>query len=152
MTKKKTKAAVGVSPDTLEMALNSLTINSNATEHEGVSLQIPTSSVSAQVLRSASYFDRFPEFTVDNSAPLCDEFNRLAKVKAWGKKKDDYKEQRLMCLTIEFDRYYGHLTTSNLEAWQNLCAEVVPDSTLPQSVTQCRKVSVWKITHSRKRF
>jgi len=152
MTKKKTKAGGGVSHDELETALSSLTISSSVAENEDVSIQTLSSSLPDQILRGASYFDSFPDFTEDKSAPIRHEFDRLAKANGWGKKKDDYKEQRLICLTMEFDRYYKQLTTTNLEAWQILCAEIMPGSPVPPSITQCKKVSDPSVTTVWQRF
>lgn len=140
MARTKSTAAIKAAASTLETALKSLAISSSASDTHGVSIDTPTSSASSQVARIASYFDCFAGFEANNAAPIRDEFNRLATHQKWSKKSETYKEQRLICLTMEFDRCYGHLTSTNLEAWQGLCSEIMPDASIPTSINQCKKV------------
>lgn len=133
MTKHSAKANAQTT-EGLESALSSLDISSNAADQDGVNVN------KGQAAQSATYFDRFPEFKVNNAAPIRDEFRRLAKEQGWGKKSANFKTQHLMCMTMEFDRYHGQLTSTNLQAWQQLCIEIARDQPVPGSITKCKKV------------
>jgi len=140
MIKKKSKSTAAAA-EALETARSSRTVSSSIADTDGVHLDTPTSAIAGDIKTGVSFFDRFPNFSANNAAPIQDESDRLAKSQGWGKKSDEYKAQCLTCLTMEFDRYYGHLTNNNLEGWQMLCAELLPGTPLPGSVNQCKKVS-----------
>jgi hypothetical protein len=91
----------------------------------------------------SSYWDSYPDFDHNPTAPVRDEFQRLAKLTGWmgkGKaKKATCREEWGRCFQSEFEKYYG-TDTSSLVGWQTLCREVGLNI-IPESVTKCKRVS-----------
>ncbi|GAB7347992.1 hypothetical protein MBLNU459_g5490t1 [Dothideomycetes sp. NU459] len=97
------------------------------------------------------FFDEFMHFTRDPTAPILDEFYRLAAQQGWGKKTK--KKMRQVCLAEEMTDtfagldiggvavYTGSANTAGsdkLHHWQALCAELCMTH-IPGSITQCKK-------------
>lgn len=95
------------------------------------------------LLPMSSYWSSFSDFDHNPTAPVRDEFQRLAKLKGWmgkGKKKTNRRHEEWgQCFQSEFEKYYGD-DTSSLAGWQTLCREVGLD-VIPESVTKCKRVS-----------
>ena len=86
---------------------------------------------------AGSWFIKFHPFVYDHTAPLEDNFYRLAAERKWGEKLT--RKRWAQCQIEEFGNAYGTDTTK-LEAWQSLCREVRIEGPMT-SITQCRKVS-----------
>ncbi|KIM22432.1 hypothetical protein M408DRAFT_332933 [Serendipita vermifera MAFF 305830] len=96
----------------------------------------------------SSYWNQYPEFHHDGSAPIKKEFRRLAQLKGWvgndPKKRELFRKEWGKCFRSEFSMYYGH-DASSLAGWQSLCKEVGLDN-IPKSVEECKaalKGKVW---------
>lgn len=87
-----------------------------------------------------SFFDEFPDFIPNPSAPISQEFARLAAQRKWkrGSKSKKYEINWRKCVTMEFENSYGR-GFSKLESWQNLCVDVGIDPL--SSITECKEVS-----------
>lgn len=85
------------------------------------------------------YFDRFPTFEHDTSAPILVEFKRLSLHRNWKIDSKRYRKNLRACLREEFSHHYG-TNQSRLDYWQSLCMEVgvLP---APSTITQCKKVA-----------
>ncbi|EED22065.1 conserved hypothetical protein [Talaromyces stipitatus ATCC 10500] len=85
-----------------------------------------------------SFFDDFPDFVQDPSAPISAEFARLAAHRQWkkGARSKTYERNWSKCIRMEFDNFYGKEYTK-LESWQNICTEVGIEPL--SSVTKCKK-------------
>lgn len=86
---------------------------------------------------AGSWFLKFPPFVYDRTAPLENNFYRLAAERKWG--RELMRKRWAQCQMEEFGNAYGTDTTK-LEAWQSLCREVHIEEPMT-SITQCRKVS-----------
>ena len=90
----------------------------------------------------ASYFDTFyPRFIQDDSTSILSNFQRLAKLKGWGRESKRYRKEYQDCMNSEYRGHVGCVfSTGKLEGWQDLCEEVgIRDP--PDSITGCKKVS-----------
>lgn len=85
------------------------------------------------------YFDMFPSFTPKNTAPLREEFDRLAASQQWPKNSQIHRNQFTRCCSDEFRHFYGD-NTSRLEAWQSIFTDITGVTPPPPSKNQCRKV------------
>jgi hypothetical protein len=90
----------------------------------------------------SSYWGSFPDFDHNPSAPVKDEFQRLANLEGWmgnnGNKTEKYREEWAKCFQAEFNEHYGD--PSSLAGWQTLCREFGLD-VIPGSVKKCKHVS-----------
>lgn len=77
-------------------------------------------------------------FDYEPTAPLLDEFRRLALNRGWKDQDQVYRTERQKCLGSAFDQYFGK-GSRNLEGWQDLCRDVAIEP-VPSSITKCRKV------------
>ncbi|ERF75978.1 hypothetical protein EPUS_01344 [Endocarpon pusillum Z07020] len=89
-------------------------------------------------MSATSGYDGFASFDIDPTASIVTEFNRLAIQKSWKKDSKQYKNQRARLVNQEFNAYFGS-NLNDLAAWQALC-KAVGITTIPSSVTQCKKV------------
>lgn len=93
---------------------------------------------------NSSYFESFADFHPAPHAPLQQEFARLAELRGWQVGSKAYRKQYKRCMFVEFVSHYGS-STEKLEGWQALCREVRM-KVVPDTITQCRKVSVYLLT------
>jgi len=90
--------------------------------------------------RPNPYLEAFPEFTPNPRASVVTEFKRLAGIKRWRPKTEDYRTQRREYLLSEYDLNLGRLERENkLEIFQELCRKLGIKN-VPTSITQCKKV------------
>ncbi|KAJ9623558.1 hypothetical protein H2203_005820 [Taxawa tesnikishii (nom. ined.)] len=84
-----------------------------------------------------SYFDNFPKFKHNPTAPIAQEFGRLASEQGWKKKNRDklFHEERALCYAMEFALHFND--DSKLANWQALCSEVGIEP--ERSITKCKK-------------
>ncbi|KAL8809745.1 MAG: hypothetical protein Q9223_007880, partial [Gallowayella weberi] len=87
------------------------------------------------------FFDQYPTFQQRHTAPILQEYGRLAQTRGWRKGTTDWKDNRKTCLQAEFEFHFGSIDTGNkLAGWQNLCQELrVHGDT--SSIVKCKKVS-----------
>jgi len=83
------------------------------------------------------FFDQFLGFVPDPSAPVEDEYARLAHYMRWKPKSKIWKTNRDRCFNSEFVTHYGN-DAGRLQNWQSLCQEVRVKRTT-ESITQCKK-------------
>ena len=99
---------------------------------------------------SSTYLTRFPNFQLDPTAPLLENFERLAVREGWNKKSKKYRKERKAFLAegvlFGFLDAFGKNAMS-LQAWQSLCKTIgVPetkegeDPPLLTSISECKKV------------
>ena len=98
---------------------------------------------------SSTDLSQFSNFQSDPTAPLLENFKRLAIQEGWEKKSKTYKEERRVFLAegveARFLDKFG-VNVSSLQAWQSLCQTIgVPESKeggyVPQltSIKACQK-------------
>lgn len=92
------------------------------------------------------FFERFPGFRPNPSAPVSDEFSRLASHMNWNTKSKKYREMWLKCIYLEFHRHYGN-ESSLLEPWQRLCRELQIEAF--QSISQCKTVKSGRLVRTK---
>ncbi|CAI7578022.1 unnamed protein product [Penicillium manginii] len=85
----------------------------------------------------AGWFARFPKFNHNPDAKVSDEFKRLGEQRGWKPSSRTWKKNWRECWNYEYDRLIGHRATS-LAAWQQMCAKLGLDNTLP-SIRKCKK-------------
>ena len=85
-----------------------------------------------------NFFDEFPGFEPDPTAPIELEYTRLARHMRWKPKSKAWKTTRDRYYSSEFIANYGN-DASRLQTWQSLCEEVRIKRTT-ESITQCKKV------------
>ncbi|KAI9736748.1 MAG: hypothetical protein M1834_000952 [Cirrosporium novae-zelandiae] len=93
------------------------------------------------------FFNRFPDFEPNPSAPIAKEFARLARQKNWNPNSKVYRRMKVSCYQSEFTALYGE-DSSKLQNWQSLCRDVrVKKPT--DTISQCKKVRIkaLKATH-----
>ncbi|KAJ7579518.1 hypothetical protein C8J56DRAFT_796161 [Mycena floridula] len=77
---------------------------------------------------------QFPDFVYEPERTILDNFRRLALIRKWGKKSEQYKRQKRDFLgnAVEamFSTSFGEIR-ENLEAWCNLCRTVGVSTDLP---------------------
>ena len=89
----------------------------------------------------SSFFIQYPDFQQDRTAPILDEYYRLAQRYGWSRTSGTWKIHRRECLQVEFEFHLGSIESGNkLSGWQGLCGELGLSSTLP-SIIRCKKVS-----------
>lgn len=72
-----------------------------------------------------SFFDQYPAFHQDQTAPILDEFYRLARNMRWKRYSIRWKIQRRECLQAESAFQFGSIEANNkLAGWQGLCEEL----------------------------
>jgi len=98
---------------------------------------------------SSTDLAQYSNFQSDPTAPLLENFRRLAIHEGWKKKSNRYKEERRVFLAqaVELgflDAFGGNV--NSLQAWQSLCRTIgVPETkegeeaTLLTSITACKK-------------
>ncbi|KAL8808496.1 MAG: hypothetical protein Q9182_000047 [Xanthomendoza sp. 2 TL-2023] len=85
------------------------------------------------------FFDQYPNFRQRHTAPILNEFRRLAQTQGWRKVDDAWKINRQACLQAEFEFHFGSIETENkLAGWQNLCQELGVDGDT-SSIAKCKK-------------
>jgi hypothetical protein len=98
---------------------------------------------------TSTNFATLSNFQSDPTAPLLENFRRLAIQEGWKKKSKTYKEQRRVFLAeaveVGFLSTFG-VNVSSLQAWQSLCKTIgVPEAkegdVLPlTSISACKTV------------
>ena len=102
------------------------------------------------LVMSPPFLAQFPDFKWDPTAPLLENFGRLADQEGWSKKGKAYKKNRREFLAeavvVRFLDAFGK-NVSSLQAWQSLCKTIgVPetrggeDPTLLTSIKACQNV------------
>ena len=93
----------------------------------------------------SNYFTKFHDFNPDPSAPILQEFKRLAEIRNWNGKK--YKKEKSKCLLDEYGLYHATLTlgtrSEQLEKARALCSDLGIEPA-PASITACKEV--WPLT------
>ncbi|KAF8139350.1 hypothetical protein K438DRAFT_1692842 [Mycena galopus ATCC 62051] len=89
----------------------------------------------------STFWDAYPNFVHNPTAPLRNEFNLLAAQRGWTGKQ--YTREWVRCGREEFDHHFGR-DDNRLAGWQALCATVGVGET-PGSIKQCKAVlhNVW---------
>jgi len=87
--------------------------------------------------QAGSWFFKFAPFIYDPTAGLRSNFDRLATLRNWSKKKR--QNHWTECQEEEFGYAFGTDTTK-LESWQDLCREIRIKNP-PDSIKGCKKVS-----------
>ena len=88
------------------------------------------------------YFDKHPSFETNRTAPIQEEFERLAKDRQWRKGSNEFWNEFCMCLDQELASVLKS-GSSGLKPLQNLCRDVGAEP-LPASNTQCAKVRIYE--------
>lgn len=104
-----------------------------------------------------AYFGRFQTFAPDPQATVLENFAQLAISNGWGKKSQEYKDERKSYMIALADTHIESIerggAAGTLAGLQGLCKElrVCP---IPTSITQCKKVchecsdrACWVITN-----
>lgn len=86
----------------------------------------------------ANFFDNFPGFESDPSAPASAEFFRLARHMHWRPGTNVYREMKAHCFRSEFSVLFGR-DPEKLQNWQALCQELEIEQGI-STISQCRKV------------
>ncbi|KAJ7088422.1 hypothetical protein B0H15DRAFT_908523 [Mycena belliarum] len=86
----------------------------------------------------SNYWNSYPDFLHNSTAPLRQEFKLLAAHEGWGPKGSRFKKEWERCAGEEFSHHFGR-EESNLSGWQAMCAMVRLEE-IPDSITQCRKM------------
>jgi hypothetical protein len=89
-------------------------------------------------MAKGDFFSGFAGFVHDDTAPISQEFERLALEQGWVAKSRPYRAFREECLRTEFEGHFGS-NAHDLANWQALCAELGADE-IPASKTQAKKV------------
>ncbi|GAD94191.1 conserved hypothetical protein [Paecilomyces variotii No. 5] len=84
---------------------------------------------------SLSFFESFPDFVYNPSAPVSAEFSRLASHRKWQVNSKTYRKMWSNCMSEAFENAYG-TEFSRLQSWQNLCAELQVD--VFDSIRKCK--------------
>ncbi|KAJ7742922.1 hypothetical protein B0H14DRAFT_2988224 [Mycena olivaceomarginata] len=90
----------------------------------------------------STYWDAYPNFVHNATAPLRQEFDLLAAQRGWGEQK--YQKEWKRCGMEEFSHYFGR-DDNRLAGWQAMCAFVRANE-VPDSITKCKQVlgkTVW---------
>ncbi|KAJ5157857.1 uncharacterized protein N7482_008957 [Penicillium canariense] len=67
-----------------------------------------------------NFFDGFPGFDYDPTAPISEEFKRLGKTQKWKPEAKIWKTNWRLCMDAEYHRLIGGRATS-LKHWQLMC-------------------------------
>jgi hypothetical protein len=97
-------------------------------ETEGGGSPLPT-------LMHSPFWQEFPDFAFDPTAPLQCEIHRLARQNRWNLAT----ERRYQAKAVMAELSLHYYDSGNLEQWQRLCKEVGITSDF-KSITQCKKV------------
>ncbi|KAL8369031.1 hypothetical protein RB599_004461 [Gaeumannomyces hyphopodioides] len=86
------------------------------------------------------FFNHYPQFKYDSSAPVWSEFNRMCEEFGWD--SDDYelrqaKREFKAALVQEFNKIYG-TDEASLDSWQSLCLLLNIQPT-PADLQGCRE-------------
>lgn len=84
----------------------------------------------------STYWDAYPNFVHNATAPLRQEFDLLAAQRGWGEQK--YQKEWKRCGMEEFSHYFGR-DDNRLAGWQAMCAFVRVNE-VPDSITKCKQV------------
>ncbi|KAF7340475.1 hypothetical protein MVEN_01967800 [Mycena venus] len=90
----------------------------------------------------STYWDAYPNFVHNTTAPLQQEFKLLAAQCGWSGEK--YKKEWARCGVEEFSHHFGR-DDNRLAGWQAMCALVQVDE-VPDSIKKCKQVlrtTVW---------
>ncbi|KAJ7160550.1 hypothetical protein C8R43DRAFT_1105187 [Mycena crocata] len=86
----------------------------------------------------STYWDTYPDFVHNPTAPLQQEFRRLAEERGWTKGGSRYKKEWGRCGRDEFAHHFGR-DDNRLAGWQAMCVMVgVEDA--PDSIKRCKEV------------
>ncbi|KAJ7448679.1 hypothetical protein B0H11DRAFT_2202355 [Mycena galericulata] len=91
----------------------------------------------------STYWNAYPDFSHDGTAPLRQEFNRLAAYCGWRVGRAKYKREWEQCALKEFSYQFGH-DDSRLAGWQAMCA-FVRVKNVPDSIKKCKEVLRTKV-------
>ncbi|KAI4229585.1 MAG: hypothetical protein L6R36_000743 [Xanthoria steineri] len=87
----------------------------------------------------SEFFDRYPHFQQDPSAPINEEFKRLASIEGWNKKSIEWRIHRRECLEAEFEVHLGGIDLSrDLAVWHGLCQELGVSVAQLTSIKKCK--------------
>ncbi|KAJ7232433.1 hypothetical protein B0H12DRAFT_1028383 [Mycena haematopus] len=92
----------------------------------------------------STYWNAHPTFVHNPTAPLHQEFKRLAEQCGWSRKGTQYKREWERCGREEFSHHFGR-DDNRLAGWQAMCATAGVKEA-PESIKQCKQVlhaSVW---------
>ncbi|KAJ6568976.1 hypothetical protein B0H19DRAFT_939456, partial [Mycena capillaripes] len=90
----------------------------------------------------SAYWDKYPDFVHNPSAPLRQEFKLLAAQRGWKVGGTKYNREWERCGREEFAHQFGR-DENRLAGWQAMCATV--DVEVPESIKKCKQVlrTVW---------
>ncbi|KAJ7791758.1 hypothetical protein B0H14DRAFT_2934339 [Mycena olivaceomarginata] len=91
----------------------------------------------------STYWDAYPNFVHNPTAPLRQEFKLLAAQCGWQVDGERYKREWGHCGQAEFSHHFGR-DDNRLSGWQAMCATARVEA--PDSIKQCKQVlrtTVW---------
>ncbi|CAK5279655.1 unnamed protein product [Mycena citricolor] len=86
----------------------------------------------------SSFWTSLRGFDHDPTAPLREEFDRLAEQRGWKLKSENYKQNWVRCALEEFGYQFGR-DEDRLAGWQALCA-IVGVTDVPDTIVGCRAI------------
>lgn len=88
-----------------------------------------------------SFFNKYPTFDYQHSAPSWAEFERLCDYFDWGEsfKMRQARQDLKAALTLQFNDIYG-TDADSLASWHKLCRVLNVDQ-VPEGLKECRQVS-----------
>lgn len=90
------------------------------------------------LLAMSTYWDAYPNFVHNPTAPLRQEFKLLAAQCGWQVDGERYKREWGHCGQAEFSHHFGR-DDNRLAGWQAMCATARVEA--PDSIKQCKQVS-----------
>lgn len=85
----------------------------------------------------SAYWDAYPNFVHNTTAPLRREFNLLAAQCGWSVGGKKYKREWERCGREEFTHQFGR-DENRLAGWQAMCATMNVE--VPDSIKKCKQV------------
>ncbi|KAJ7259904.1 hypothetical protein C8J57DRAFT_1185085 [Mycena rebaudengoi] len=85
----------------------------------------------------STYWDSYPNFVQNATAPLDQEFALLAAQCGWKEGGPRYRKEWIRCGKVEFNYHFGR-EDNKLAGWQAVCA-LVGTRGIPTSISQCKK-------------
>ncbi|KAJ7767873.1 hypothetical protein DFH07DRAFT_915484 [Mycena maculata] len=91
----------------------------------------------------STYWNSYPNFLHNATAPLQHEFKLLAAQCGWAESSARYKEEWARCGREEFSHQFGR-DENRLAGWQAMCVLVRVEE-VPDSIKQCKQAlhNVW---------
>ncbi|KAJ7926793.1 hypothetical protein B0H13DRAFT_1599308 [Mycena leptocephala] len=86
----------------------------------------------------STYWNSYPNFVHNATAPLQQEFKLLAEQQGWAKRGSRYKKEWVRCGLEEFTHHFGR-EENRLGGWQAMCI-LVGAKDVPESINQCKKI------------